>query len=96
MPFTGKVQALALRKNILKMGKKIKELERLYAQEIQKVADLLKENLTLESELNNLKCKCDNWKRYYEKSHRKKIPICDRNKAMVVHGELTIGEASGH
>lgn len=79
------------------LKKRITELEKLFTQEIQKVADLLKENQALNAELEKLKHNCDTWRKYYERTKKtkdRKIP-CNRSRAMVIHGELTLGDIMG-
>ncbi|MDO8743253.1 MAG: hypothetical protein Q7J30_01685 [Candidatus Azambacteria bacterium] len=71
---------------------KEKELETRLAAEIQSVAELLKENQRLETELEETKKQRDCWRKLYRKiKPDEKVP-CDRQKAMVVHGELDISE----
>lgn len=94
MPVIDRAQALALHKRHIKDRKRIIELEKIFAREIQRVSDLLKENQKLAAELEKLKCNCDAWRKYYERKQGKKIP-CNRNRAMVIHGEFTQSEATG-
>lgn len=68
------------------LNKRVKELETLLAEEIQAVADLLKENQRLETELEAAQNKLDAYKKYYE--HEKPIADkirCNREEAMAVH-----------
>jgi len=66
------------------LDKEIKRLETLLAKEIQVVADLLKENKALETELENLKCRCETWRKYYEKLNTGNKIHCNREEAMAV------------
>ena len=63
---------------------RIKELEKLFAQEIQKVADLLKENSRLEAELEKTKNQRDCWQKLYRKVRPDEKVPCDRYGAMAV------------
>jgi len=79
-------------REILIANKRIKELETLLAGGIQSVADLLKENLKLEKELEEIKKQRDCWQKLYRKiKPDEKVP-CDRSKAMVVYSEIDISE----
>lgn len=64
---------------------RIKKLERLLAGEIQAVADLLKENQRLETELEAIQNKLNAYKKYYEckKPIADKIR-CNREEAMAI------------
>ena len=73
---------------LTKAQKKIKELEKLFAEEIQKVADLLKENSKLETEMEKIRQQRDCWKKLYRKIRPDEKVTCDRQKAMVVYGEI--------
>ena len=75
------------------VAEKIKSLENLLAKEIQAVADLLKENIRLEKELEETKKQRDCWRKLYRKIRPDEKVPCDRSKAMVVHGEIDVSEA---
>ncbi len=73
--------------------KKVKELETLLAknrailaEKIGKIAELLKENVNLQKELEKAKIQINNLKRKRLKG-KSKTP-CNREKAMVVYGEI--------
>ena len=63
---------------------RIKELEKLFTEEIQKVADLLKENANLEAELEKTRNQRDCWEKLYREIKPDKKVLCDRYEAMAV------------
>ncbi len=78
---------------------KIETLERLLAKEIQAVADLLKENERLETELETTQANLDKALDALSKC-RKKLGIenkicCNRDEAMVVYSEVDMSEIVG-
>ena len=79
-------------RTILTARKRIKELETLFAKEIQAVADLLKENQRIEKELEETKKQRDCWRNLYRKIRPDEKVPCNRQEAMVVHGELDVSE----
>lgn len=72
--------------------KKIAKLEMLLAIEIQRAAELLKENQALTKELDKVKRERNALGQYYQKSQRENKIRCDRDKAMVVYGEIDMNE----
>lgn len=74
---------------------KIKLLEKLLAEEIEKVAELIKENKRLERKLEEIKMQRDCWQRLYRKIRPNKKVTCDREKAMVEYGEVDMSEVLG-
>ncbi|MDO8676256.1 MAG: hypothetical protein Q7K16_01245 [Candidatus Azambacteria bacterium] len=72
--------------------KKMEDLQGLLAIEIQKVSDLLKENLELESKLEHLKNQCETWRRYYEKSNKSNKILCNREEAMAISARASTPE----
>ena len=75
--------------------KRIEVLEKLLAQEIQKVADLLKENVQLEVDLEKTRNKRDCWRKLYRNIKPEEKVICDRSKAMVEFAEVDMSEVVG-
>lgn len=71
-------------RDALEAKKRIKKLESLLAEEIQAVADLLKENQRLESELETTQNQLNAYKKYYEHEIYKNTPKIDRYDAMAV------------
>lgn len=74
------------------LEKRVKELEGLYAGEIEEVAKLLKENQGLEKELEETQKQRDCWRKLYRKIRPDEKVPCDRQNAMIVYGEIDIGE----
>ncbi len=62
------------------------------AKEIQSVAELLKENLRIETELEETKKQRDCWRKLYRKIRPDEKVSCNRQEAMVVYGELDVSE----
>ena len=79
-------------KNYFETQERIGGLETRLAAEIQSVAELLKENLRIEKELEETKKQRDCWRKLYRKIRPDEKVPCDRQKAMVVHGELDVSE----
>lgn len=77
------------------LSKRIKELEALLAKQIERSVELLKENSRLEKDLEKTKKQRDCWHRLYRKVQPDKKIKCDRQKAMVIHGEVDISEVLG-
>lgn len=78
-----------------KRDERIVKLEKLLAIEIQRAAELLRENQALTIELDKIKRQRDALKLYYKKSQRENKIRCDRDKAMVIHGEVDMSEVLG-
>lgn len=74
------------------LEKRVKELEGLFAEEIEEVAKLLKENQRLETELEETREQRDCWRKLYKKIRPEEKVPCNRQEAMVVHGELDLSE----
>lgn len=74
------------------LEKRVKELEGRLAGEIEEVAKLLKENQRLETELEETKKQRDCWRKLYKKIRPDEKVPCNRQEAMIVHGELDVSE----
>ena len=75
--------------------KRIAKLEKLLAIEIERVAQLLKENAKLEIKLAEVRRQRDCWRKIYRKlKPQEKLP-CDRSKAMVEFAEVDMSEVVG-
>ena len=73
----------------------IKKLQKFLAIEIQRAADLLKENQALEAELEKVKSKRDKLLLYWQKSKKKNKIGCDRVNAMIKYGDIDMDEVLG-
>lgn len=71
---------------------RVKKLETLLAGAIQSAADLLKENQRLEKELEETQKHRDCWRKLYKKIRPDEKVPCNRQEAMIVHGELDVSE----
>jgi len=76
--------------------KKVKKLECLLAKEIEKVAELLRENAEIEKKLEKANRERDCWHKLYRKLNPDKKIDCDRQNAMVVYGEIDVSEVLGN
>ena len=77
-------------KNDANTEKKIKLLESLLAQQVGRSAELLKENLRLEKELEGAQRQRDGWQKLYRKIRPDIKFNYDINNAIVVHGEIDV------
>lgn len=74
---------------------KIKKLESILAIEIGRAAKLLKANIKLEVELEEVRRQRDCWRRLYRKIKPDEKVLCDRSKAMIEFGEVDMSEVIG-
>lgn len=80
---------------LIKAKNRVAKLEKLFADEIKKVADLLKENQALEKRLEETQKQRDCWRKLYRKIKPDEKVNCNRQQAMVEHGEINISEVLG-
>lgn len=75
--------------------KRIKRLEKMLTIYIQRAADLLKENEVALKGLEQIKRERNNLRQHYNKLRKEKRIRCNRNKAMIVYGDIDMSEVLG-
>lgn len=80
---------------LVKAQKKIKKLEGLLAIELERAAELLKENTKLESNLEETRKQRDCWQKLYREINPDKKIDCNRQNALIVRGEIDMSEVLG-
>lgn len=61
---------------------RVKKLEKLLAIEVERAAEMLKENMRLEKELEKTQKQRDCWRKLYRKIMPNEKVLCDRQEAM--------------